>query len=287
MKKTTLAEEVGLRIEELNAAKAPLTGERNALAGEKEALLSAPLARDDLKQFVGDFIDTRASDYTARADWMGLMKGFIYPKRAGSTLHSNIPLSLRDVDEVMKAGGSRATAVFGDMEVPRIVQDKNGIFRNTDDGFYFFFGDLIKSKVAEYLDANFPQYTRDDEKRVGPPLPQRRERLAEIAVRVSDIDAQIADIDAELRSLRAATGTTTKPDAARAAVAIKVGTRGDWDPGKLKGSYYQGQVMQLAGWTNLWDLGNAIKDRGFPKPAVESGYFCAAEVDAWLRVNTP
>ena len=61
---------------------------------------------------------------------------------------------------------------------------------------------------SEHFDAQFPSYGAQYQDKIGPPIAERYERLAQIADEIAALDAQIAEVEAELGSIRGAAGMT-------------------------------------------------------------------------------
>ncbi len=206
-KSQILAQQLQGYIREQQERRDALHLDRTTLVGERDALLSAPLGKDDVKQFIFDYIDARAAEYPKLADWAGLLDSVAYPRRY--MWHSNLrtetgkpaPLCLRDVDAAVRGTPSEHLATFEDGL--RFFGAGHQINLRSDLAAYFFFGDLIKNRIAENFDAFFGGYHSADACRIGPPIAERRTALAEIDRRLGEIDAEIASIDSDVRQLSA------------------------------------------------------------------------------------
>lgn len=295
MKKTTLAEEIRQQVASLTASRSELLDQRATLVDEQNAVLDAPLSSADIKAFVGQYIDAQAAEYPRRSNMAGMFSSLAYPRgdsrlepSKGDGRHRGAPpFALRDADRVFSDPDlvSGSTAIFG--KVLDLVMDSEGLMRNSDYGLCFFFGDIIKAKLAEQFDARFTGYKPADQERIGPPIAARRERLAVIAKAIAALDEQIANVTAQISELRAA-ATPTGEAKAPADLGTRVATaEPDMHPRK---PYYEGEVLSMTSF-NLKQLREAQNDGGFPMPTFREGsdvpFYDAATVDKWMRMNMP
>ena len=183
-----------------------LEAERVALASEGEALLSAPLAIEDVKQFVCDYIDRRAQQFPKDSGWPAKFERLLYPfryedhttqgARADRALRK--PLCLRDMDAALADPG---TAFDG--HPLNFYGAAENATAYSDAAAYFFFGDIIKARVLEQFDTLGVAYLAADAKHIGPHIPERRARLAVIEKRTLQITDEQAEIRAELDDITA------------------------------------------------------------------------------------
>lgn len=199
-----------------------LQTERAALEARRESLQSMPLCRDDIKQFVCDYIDARAAEYPKLAGWGSLFEKVAYPLRYGwassdsvsSETGKRAPLCLRDVDEALGSfEGDQRTFENG----LQFFGAASTVNTRTDYAAYFFFGDLIKARIVEHFDALCPNYHPADASRIGPPIAERRAELERLAKAISGIDDELTRITAELAELSPRSEARVAPSAKPAA----------------------------------------------------------------------
>lgn len=293
--KKTLAEEIREQVAALNSSKSDLMNSRAALVAERNDILDAPLAKADIKAFIHRYIDAQAAQYPLLSGLDRTFNSFAYP-RGESRLSPNIgdgrrrtapPFALRDVDKVFGDTSllNGSNAVFG--QYLDLVMDSEGIMRNTGNGLCFFFGEAIKEKLGEWFDAHFAGFEKTDESRIGPPIAERRKRLAEIDKAISALDVQIGNVTAQLSELRTSAQPAREAEALAPSSTRAAAVQSDPRPRK---PYDEGDVLKMTGF-NLKQLREANQDGGFPKPQFASGSnvpkYVAADVDAWMRVNMP
>ena len=179
---------------------AELAAEATALQQESETLAAAPLSIDDVKQVVCDYIDRRGAMWPQMGGWGEAFERLLYPNPYSPG--NNPPLSLRNVDAMDANPFNLAPVHFA------ATASESG--QKLDSMLMFFCGDAIKARVLEYIDQAGLAYQHEDEARIGPPIVERRERLAEIASRAGEIAEEEATIKAELNEIYTAgpqTGT--------------------------------------------------------------------------------
>lgn len=190
--------------------RAQLEGEREKLAEERAAIMSAPLRIDDAKQFLFDYIDAQAADFPRRAGWPTMINRLLYPRRydGGTNTrrqernNTTPPLCLADVETALFNPVDALTKVFGGINTSGL-QFMGEVTNLAHDGAAcFLFGEVLKARIAEYWDVLAPGYLAADAREIGPPIAKRRERIAKIDARLSEIAEELGRIVADLNELR-------------------------------------------------------------------------------------
>lgn len=200
IKKSTLAAELQNRVTALRNRYSEIQEKSAQLSDEREALLSEPLRIEDVKQFVCDYIDACAAQYPVLAELPKLFDSMFYPLRNMSGWTETVrkdcdkvpPLCLRDTLKAVE--NPPAVGVF--YHGLNFFGSASDINRACDFGFYFFFGDIIKQRVCEYLDKLPEPYLPVDQARVG-------KSITEIQAQVDVIDTSLSQLSGEKDALEA------------------------------------------------------------------------------------
>lgn len=183
-------------INELTIKKGELTEQKKQLEDRKQLLLTQPLSLADIKDFMFDFIDRKASEYPEKAGLDRLFKSIVYPPR-NPTPPKPTALTLQDIDAVANGGEAMLFGNFG----LRLFGAASDLMSKTDIGAYFFFGDIIKEKIGHLFDDLCPAYQPEDEANIGPSVADRRKELSQINADMIKIRTAVADIDHQLSLL--------------------------------------------------------------------------------------
>ncbi len=178
---------------------------KDELLAQRVKLYAAPLSPADIRQFVGELIDHRASIYEQRLRDYQLADKIARPARDGTPTKRS-PLTLEDAEYALshqlavtrRADPLRATG----WELPIFLS--GGEFQGWP---YFFFGGIIKEKLTATLaemQANAQPDTADTAAADEPTLDALR---AEV-VAISD---EIAQLDSKAARLRGEIGRLTSP----------------------------------------------------------------------------
>lgn len=188
-------------ITDLQAKRGGLLTQEKHLADRKGVLLTQPLSPADIKAFLFDLIDARASEYPTLANLERLFGSIIYPERGKGTTTEKLPaLCLRDIDSVANGGHAAEISLFGYRGI-RLFGSGSDLTSHTDFAAYFFFGDIIKKKIGEQLDEHLPAYRPGDEVNIGPSVADRRKELEQIEAELTKVRSARADIDHQLSIL--------------------------------------------------------------------------------------
>lgn len=174
---------------------------------EVSALELAPLNRADTLAFALDYIDRLAADHMrGPANWPGQFQRLANPRRySDPPTEKSGPVTLRDRD--MAISGEWSKVFAGSDAQPRFFGAYQ--FSLSESGACFFFGDVIKAKIEEHFEALYPTVPNP-----GPPIAERRERIATLQAEAGRIRAQLAEIEGELAGLREV-GNSTDADERR------------------------------------------------------------------------
>ena len=178
---------------------------KDELLAQRVKLYAAPLSPADIRQFVGELIDHRASIYEQRLRDYQLADKIARPARDGTPTKRS-PLTLEDAEYAL----SHQLAVTRRSDPLRATGWELPIFLSYG-GFggwpYFFFGGIIKEKLTATLaemQANAQPDTADTAAADEPTLDALR---AEV-VAISD---EIAQLDSKAARLRGEIGRLTSP----------------------------------------------------------------------------
>lgn len=194
------ATQVKSMIANLRSRRDELQAEEEALTKRNEVLLSMPVSHEEKKQFVFDFIDREAAKFLPRAAkslaGVASPNGLNRPKPANGTQPKH--LCLRDVDYVLSGGFEQAEHVLG----------HTNFFHHPEDGvhiwaaprLYYFFGDIIKKKIADNFDELVPQ-SLNGSSNEGPSIVEKRAEINEACKRIAEIQAELTVIRHSLNDL--------------------------------------------------------------------------------------
>ncbi len=257
----TLAETIREHVSELQNARAELADARDALAAEIEAIHSAPIGPADALQFCMDYIDSRAKAYVGHFDHLAkALDELAWPRRrdvpAGAAgFAKGAPLCLRDVDAGLSGDWQAITAHFAD-GLRFFGSGTPG--HRFDEAAYFFFGDIIKSKLRENFDQLYS----------GAPVPAeyaelsiaaRRERIASLVAKRNTLDADIAGIDAELATIRTDAGAASSGAPMATCAALDPVADATRDRAIWMAVNDRGWLTEFGSWVNAGE--NAIAQR--------------------------
>ena len=257
----TLVEQLRLAREELCNRKRLLESRRATLAEEIESIHSAPLSSDDAKTVLMVYIDQQAKN--AR-EIDGVFSRLAMPARTTNPAEKRRPLCLYDLNELE----SGKVDVFG--------FEALGMFpKLTEQSVCFWFGEIIKAKVADCWSDLFKGY--GPSVAIGPPIGERRKRLAEINLELVGLDTELAQVSEELQSLY------YMPVETPAAPVVAIS-----NPSAKNGRVIR--LVEIEGLTGktryeLFRMGDfppmdEHKDTGEPLYSYDAG-----EVQQWLRVK--
>lgn len=197
----TLAAQLRAEVARLSATRAELITERNALTEERELLLNAPLNRDDTKSFMLAYVDMMAEKWNAAANWPSAIRDLTYPNRYPLRNMANrpginevAPLSFAEHEKILSGDKSAASSVLGSDGLPLVSAKFDG-FRLNDSQIFALFGDLLKTKLAELFERFYTPPLAVDACRIGPPITERRARIAAIEQQLASLAERIAEIE--------------------------------------------------------------------------------------------
>lgn len=201
-----LAEAIREHIGGLQRQRASLVEQRERANAEVESLWNAPISREEALAFCCDYIDVLGAAYPATAgNFAALFDRVAWPRRydvppGGVPGNSKgAPLNLRDVDRGLSADYcTRDESFSGGLSFFGV----HAGFMRTDAAAYFFFGDIIKQRIAEQFDAFYPRPANSDAGESWPPIADRRARIAELEAEIESLNAALAGIEAELKEIR-------------------------------------------------------------------------------------
>lgn len=281
--KTTqdLAAQIRAEVARLAGARAELIAERDALTEERESLLNAPLNREDTKAFMLAYVDMTAAEWIESANWPSALRELTYPNRYPGRPHSGRagigevePLSLRDHDSVLSGDSSALSTILGGSL--KLVNGHADRMRLTDGALFALFGDVLKPKLSELFDRHYPGPLPIDEKRIGPPIAERRARIAEIDQSLSALAERIAEIESSGREL-GANLSAQRPEAARQPQSFR------YEPSRQARPYTVEETCQLTG-LEAHELRECKTLRPLPHDASRPGVRYNAEaVRSWMR----
>lgn len=178
-------------ISELKDKKESLVQKREALLQERDSLMLQPVDKEDIKELIFCHIDQLAENFIAKDGIKKVVNAVSLPQRQykGGSIPSpsSAALNLYELDSAINKDGYFENSIFS--------LEKLGIFNSYEfagggnEGFYFFFGDLIKEKLSKHFDESFSDKWIWCKQ--GMPLAERRARIAEIDSEVSDLDLNI------------------------------------------------------------------------------------------------
>lgn len=283
--KSSLATQVRVAVEALAAARAQHVAEREALETERAALLDAPLNRDDTKALMFAYMDRQAEEWMQSANWPRVIRDLTYPDRyPGRTqnLRAGVgevpPVSLRDFDAVASGDHSARAQVVGSDGL-KLVSGYSSWLRFCDGAMFAMFGEVLKPRLSELFERHYTDPMAIDAGRIGPPIADRRARIAEIENRLSALAAEIAEIDTEARELGAnLTAASTKHPPARSSIPL-------YDLSAQTSPFTVSEVARMTGMDER-ELMNCASLRPLPYEPDRPGIrYDADGVRAWIRAR--
>lgn len=257
----TLAEQLRLARQELCDRKRVLESRRANLAEEIARINSAPLSSDDVKTVLNAYIDQQASLFTTDE----IAKRLANPERHSTPGEKRPPLCLADLIAI--EDGKQRIFGFENLELfPGIVGERAACY---------WFGEIIKAKIAAKFGDFFKGYGPGVA--IGPPIAERRSRLAEIDIELSGLDAELTQVSEELRSLYAMPAETL----AAPVVAIT-------NPNAKNGRVIRlGDIEGLTGKTRyeLFRMGDFPPMHEHSETREPLYSYDAGEVQQWLRAK--
>lgn len=249
------------------------------LEKERDRIMDAPLDRDDIKDFIVNLIDQRAATYPKLSGMQDTFFKLMRPCRGPGDANAAaaVPLSLRSADsELNRAPGE--SSIYG-LTYMGLFADANGIMRNSETGMLFFFGDVIKAKLLEQFDQLVPALPDGVAEHVGPPVAERRARLAAITAELRGLTEQRDAIESQITGMFPA----VDPIQPARKPTLKMPTR--LYGARQDDSYYnEADVLTVTGWES-GDLDNAIASFDFPQVARNTNgqrLWSAREVESWV-----
>lgn len=190
-----------IAIGELRADRACLDADRQVLLQRREVLYLQPVSNADMQQFLVDYIDARASCWDAECGWANLIKQVALPARNPDFAeHHGITteeLCLRDIEIVMEQPSASNAQALGIAFINFYGRAGAAMAAGSDAPFYFFFGDIIKQKLAERFDVLCPSESR----LVGAPVTERKTEIKELDAQIAVLTSKINHVDAKLKEL--------------------------------------------------------------------------------------
>ena len=202
------AKELKQFIAELKDKRIQALGVKERLQEEKNLLLSQPLNKDDLKQFIATYVDARAEAFPKLAKLGDTFSRMANPSRGASAYVRGKALNLRDVNSFPGKTPEEVRSFFGG----NLEFFPGHLITGSDIAACYFFGDVIKTKMFEAFDGLFSGYALPAERQdVGTSIEERRARISEIDREVEGLEEQVAAIDQQLSGLGVVEPESRKP----------------------------------------------------------------------------
>lgn len=197
----TIAGDAHNTIAEIKAELANQKSTREALLAQKDDLFLQPLAKEDIKKIIFDYIDRQAQLYLEGGGMSDIINGLALPSRRIGTANAvnarNAALNLYDLDNGVKPSGFFEAYIFNFENLP--IFNGYAFSHGAKTDLCFFFGDVIKKKIEDHFDAFFP--TGWDSYKPGLALAARRPIIADLEAQIASVDAIIEDFESHLRDL--------------------------------------------------------------------------------------
>ena len=190
-----------------------LLTEQRVIAEQRKAVLLArcaelydlPLGVADIRQFMNELIDYRAQHYAQTLIDFNLIDKLAvprnrYPLANQTPSHIKPRLNLEDAELALgrpRGNGKRVDVIDG-WNLP-IFMD-SGEFQGWP---YFFFGDVMKEKIGQLMDAMKVPPEKPGPKSLDLTMDERRREIQAITLEVNALDADISRIQSEINSLTA------------------------------------------------------------------------------------
>ncbi|HEK2250290.1 TPA: hypothetical protein SMS80_005561 [Pseudomonas aeruginosa] len=202
------AKELKQFIAELKEKRIQALGVKERLLKEKNLLLSQPLNKDDLKQFIATYVDARAEAFPKLAKLGDTFSRMANPSRGASAYVRGKALNLRDVNSFPGKTLEEVKSFFGD----NLEFFPGHLITGSDIAACYFFGDVIKAKMFEAFDGLFSGYALPAERQdVGTSIEERRARISDIDHEIEGLEEQVAAIDQQLSGLGVIEPESRKP----------------------------------------------------------------------------
>jgi hypothetical protein len=287
--KSALAAKVREAVESLAAARAMRVAEREALESERDALLDAPLNRDDTKALMLAYADRIAEEWMESANWPRAFRDLTYPDRYPGRAQNRRagvgevpPVNLRDFDLVAVGNSAERATVVG-LDGLKLVSGHSTWLRLCDGALFALFADVLKPRLAELFERHYSDPLAIDAGRIGPPIAERRARIAEIETKLSALATEIAEIDSEARELGvnlAETGTGLAGNGPQAGSSVPV-----YELNLQTRPFTAAEVSQMTGM-EVRELRECASLRPLPPDHDQPGIrYDANAVRAWIRAR--
>lgn len=202
------AKELKQFIAELKDKRTQALSGKERLLEEKNILLSQPLNKDDLKQFIATYVDARAEAFPKLAKLGDTFSRMANPSRGASAYVRGKALSLRDVNSFPGKTPEEVRSFFGD----NLEFFPGHLITGSDIAACYFFGDVIKNKMFEAFDGLFSGYALPAERQdMGTSIEERRARISDIDREIEALEEQVAAIDQQLSGLGVVEPESRKP----------------------------------------------------------------------------
>lgn len=190
-----------IAISDMKTDRAGLDADRQVLLQQREELYLQPVSNADMQQFLFDYIDARAACWERLCGWDELIKKVAQPKRDPDFAeHHGITtraLCLRDIEIVMEQPSSSSKQALGINYINFYGDAGPALSSGSDAPFYFFFGDLVKKKIAERFDTLCPRELG----KPGAPVAERKAKIQELDAEIAALTARIDQINDNLKEL--------------------------------------------------------------------------------------
>ncbi|HEJ1440799.1 TPA: hypothetical protein ACKRPO_005759 [Pseudomonas aeruginosa] len=190
-----------LAISDMKTDRAGLDADRQVLLQQREELYLQPVSNADMQQFLFDYIDARAAFWEGLCGWDNVIKKVSLPARNPDFAeHHGITtrgLCLRDIELVMAQPGADNTQALGIKSINFYGDAGPALSAGSDTPFYFFFGDLVKKKIADRFDTLCPRELG----KPGIPVAERKAKIQELDAEIAALTARIDQINDNLKEL--------------------------------------------------------------------------------------
>jgi hypothetical protein len=205
------AQRVREAVAELRAQATALETERDTVRQRIDDLRLLPLAPEDVKQFMSDTIDRCGDAYMASSGLDVFVQAFAFPRgrgRAGLEIgvnpddprHEPQPVCIRDLEQADRDGVGRLGSLLGERVFDVFAKGSMG----HSGAFCFFFGDLLKQRIADHFDRLFPRrFNFEHVPGADETLASRRTEIAANLARIAGLETQITNVRSQLRELEA------------------------------------------------------------------------------------
>ena len=177
------------------------TARKDELIERRVMLYAAPLSPADIRQFVAELIDHRATVYAQRLQEFDLAGKLVRPARDGLPTASRSQLNLEDAEHALshplEITARRDSLKSGGWELPIFLS--HGEFQGWP---YFFFGNVMKEKLCAAL-AEMQGDTQPgtDNTTDASTMDARRQEIEVITAEIEQLDAKAARLRGEISRL--------------------------------------------------------------------------------------